>query len=363
MCDEISTKKGLFAGIPIMVFDRPYMVWDEYPSRVNRDAIRAVSPEYFDYLVSLHVTELVQDSLTPRAAVAIRIAYAHALETVFALLFAGLQAPEAVYAWLHKYRTNDLTQLANAVNSGADFHHVWSKSIRSWEDVVAIVLKRMPQPRATAGDSSVTKEKVLAWFAGALKQLALEFVSQEFRDEYNDAKHGLRLSAGGFQLSMRAEANAAGETGNFECLVDERFGSTVYRVESIPEARHHLRVVQQSRNWRPSADIKKLQIASAWLRCLRSWLLAEFGEDGSNIKWDWFSEESAYCEPWLDKPSIPSMTWKFGSFKVTNPISEKEIIGRFEERKLSRSGLNVNRETKASQGYEGNKRNETKSKE
>jgi hypothetical protein len=302
----------------------------------NLSAVNAISPEYFEYLVELHAGSLSEDAISTRAAIAVRSAYAHALETVFAVTFAGLQAPEAIYAWLHRYRTEDVVALVRRIHEGVEFHHAWLTEISSWNDVTHLVLSKMPNELVSSDGIHVRKDDVADNYAHTLNWFATDMLSDSFRDEYNDAKHGLRLLAGGFTLAFSEEDDEGKAAGALHTLCHEKFGTSAYRVEQLPAARHHLQVVQHSRNWRPKSDIQKLHLATCWLTCVKSWLRVALGETDPPPKWDWIADPESYQAPWKDAPAVPHLTWRVGKFDLKSPMTREEIVAIFEEKKRRR---------------------------
>jgi hypothetical protein len=345
--EDEHTEKLVFRCIPFMVNDSPYCAWEATQAGTSLAAVNGISPEYFEYLVELYAPSVEADSIPTHAAVALRTAYAHALETLFAVMFAGLQAPEAIYAWLHRYRTEELVALVQRVSSGEEFHHSWLVKLNSWKDVVGLVLSRMPVELMSQSGTRLTREEVIEGFSCTLSHFARDMVSQSFRDEYNDAKHGMRLLAGGFSLAFSKEDSSGVPSDEVHVLCVERCGSSAYKVEQIPGAKHHLRVVQHSRNWRPVADIQKLHLATCWLACVKSWLRVALGAEDPPAKWNWIANKSEYEEPWRTGPAIPEMTWTLGTVEPNNPMSKEEIIAVFESKKQRRAELAASSATKS----------------
>ena len=75
------------------VSDVPYCVWDPELRRTNLEFIEEIDPAYYEYIAGINKEALQDDDGAQYAAMAIRIAYFHGLETLFALLCACAQAP------------------------------------------------------------------------------------------------------------------------------------------------------------------------------------------------------------------------------------------------------------------------------
>src|ERR1041385_6978782 len=89
------TTKGRFFAVG----KKPFVVW-AYDA-INDDFLRGIDTKYFQYLADTHSANLTgEHRLT--AAIALRTAYHHGLETLFMLIFATLQAPHCVVGWILK---------------------------------------------------------------------------------------------------------------------------------------------------------------------------------------------------------------------------------------------------------------------
>jgi hypothetical protein len=86
-------------GIPFVVDETPYICWDPDLQRKNLEFLRGIDSKYFQYVVESNIEHLEGDD-KHRAALAIRLAYSQALETLFALLGALVQAPTCPLGWM-----------------------------------------------------------------------------------------------------------------------------------------------------------------------------------------------------------------------------------------------------------------------
>lgn len=86
---------------PFAVRNQTYCVWDHDLSQRNDSFLRSLDGQYFRYQVEIHAPQLNGEN-AQRAAVALRAAYHHSLETLFSLLGALTQAPSCVAGWLPK---------------------------------------------------------------------------------------------------------------------------------------------------------------------------------------------------------------------------------------------------------------------
>ena len=75
-----------------MVNREPYCLWDTDLIGRSREFLKGLDPEFFEYSLNVHLEARDQQ----RASVALRLALHHALETLFSLLGAYIQAPDLV---------------------------------------------------------------------------------------------------------------------------------------------------------------------------------------------------------------------------------------------------------------------------
>ncbi|MGH3144953.1 MAG: hypothetical protein ACRDTR_04035, partial [Rubrobacter sp.] len=101
---------------PFAVNEKARCYWDTDLQGKNAEFIRGIDPRYFRYLATTHGQNLDgSPEERAHAAMAVRSAYHHGVETLLALLFAGLQAPDCVVGWMQEYAMGDLRELADSV--------------------------------------------------------------------------------------------------------------------------------------------------------------------------------------------------------------------------------------------------------
>src|SRR5262245_9256958 len=133
---------------------RPWCVWEWDLRDRNLRFLERIDPDYFDYVIDLHAEQL-DGSNAMRAAVAIRVAYHHALETLFTLLCATLQAPDCVVAWMPKCKTEQLRSLVKAISCESRVPNKLRLDVVSWRTLAAIVFNAShpdPEERRKNGE-------------------------------------------------------------------------------------------------------------------------------------------------------------------------------------------------------------------
>src|SRR3989304_3703054 len=100
------------------VDETPWCAWEWDLKKQNLAFIEGVDPTYFEFLARVYVN-LPDSDQEHKAALALRTAYSHGIETFFALLFAAIQAPDCVIGWVHKYEIHHLKEPSRKSKSEA----------------------------------------------------------------------------------------------------------------------------------------------------------------------------------------------------------------------------------------------------
>jgi hypothetical protein len=181
--------------------DRPLCVWDADLERNNLNFLKGVNPEWFIDSVAHHLEGVELETiheLDQSAALSVRIAYHHALETFFAMLFAAVQAPYCVPAWLDLYDVKDLCSIITRINYQDLVLNAWEQPRPSWEDLAGTFNSSW---REKEGGPDTITATARAW-----NLLAHELCDESNRAEYNYVKHGFRARSGGFILRAGVES-------------------------------------------------------------------------------------------------------------------------------------------------------------
>jgi hypothetical protein len=75
------------AGIQYNKFainETPYCIWDWDIRKLNLDFLETIDPHYFEHIANIH-GQFLEDGEKQYAATALRVAYSHGLESLFAL--------------------------------------------------------------------------------------------------------------------------------------------------------------------------------------------------------------------------------------------------------------------------------------
>ncbi|NOG53489.1 MAG: hypothetical protein HND57_04050 [Planctomycetes bacterium] len=254
----MSTQQTKAPHYCFLVVDTPYCVHGWNLADQAKNYLARIDAEYFSFIATLLDPEITTDR-SRYASIAVRVSYYQCLEALFALLGALLQAPSYPLGWLQLYRNADLLALVASISNGKHILNRVGLEKSSWENVSAYV----------HADLSNAPDGLVDAFSLLWRRLAAEYVSKDFRAEYNSIKHGYRLGAGGFTFSFGPETvpgvPAAAE--DMRILGGSAHGSTFYTVDTfdgkLPSPRRpHVALRQVSLNWSAEATVLKLQLAS-----------------------------------------------------------------------------------------------------
>ena len=295
----------------------------------NLRFVDSLNPEYFGYLADTLAPDLDSDHKL-LAGSAIRAAYGLGLETMFSVLFAALQAPGCIAGWLHKYKPEALRDLARRASAGVPYLNYPLLTGHSFDDIA----KMMHSPL-----NLEDKEKQAALtkgFALSLRRLASDFVDEKRIAEYNDLKHGLRVSSGGFFLSVGTEHEygVPPPAEEMKGMGGSVWGTRSFSVESLGGKRQkHFWLREQHLNWLPVNHLHGLHIIAWNLQNVLAWLQIYLGREGA--KFTYPADPTAYEAPWALSSGV-------NSFNVDHPvpleairdISDEEILAAYQRPEL-----------------------------
>jgi hypothetical protein len=287
--------------ISFKVYDRPYCLWGVDLPQSNLRAIDNIDSEHFDFLAHLYYEQL-QSEHKQNAALAIRMAYGHAVETLFSLICATLQAPFCSYAWMLKYRPGDVPKMIGEIRNH-NFHlylnPVYNIKISSWKDFSMMI-------HLVKGKKE--NENMAIKFGEFWQKLSFEFLDENFRNEYNSIKHGCRVKSGGFSIAIGKEdiPGVAAPKEKMKSLGGSEFGSSFFLAQevkgSIVGRDPNLKTSQLSLNWNAENNIHALTLISMSIHNIKSFLKHLNRVEEVTFL---FPEELKYFEmPWGKKPDV-----------------------------------------------------------
>lgn len=295
-----------------VVNQEPYCIWEvDLPGR-NIEFLDRIDTEYFDYLLKVHAEAKDEK----RASIALRTALHHAMETMFSLLGAYIQAPDCVYAWIAKCSNKDLRELVEEVGSSRnDLFTKLNIDRVSWGSVADSVFSfYLPETEKNRKTSQL--------FASLWNRLAHEYTNNNHVDEYNSIKHGFRIHSGGFALAVgqEHEYGVSPPSEEMKLVGKSKFGTTFFRIESIGvgKGNRSLRSRRISLNWKIEKTIFLLKLVSMSVTNITSALKIANGVQPGKCKFLRPKEDSDFEKPWSYSPGVTSFNMDFD-------ISEDQI--------------------------------------
>jgi hypothetical protein len=321
--------------IPFKVYDRTYCLWGvDLPQR-NLEAIDNIDSDHFDFLAHLYYEKL-QSEHKQNVALAIRMAYGHAVETLFSLICATLQAPFCFYAWMLKYRPSDVPKMISEIGN-YNFHlHLspdYNVKISSWKDFSAMI--HLIQEKKE-------NENIAIKFGEFWQKLSFDFLDEKFRNEYNSIKHGCRVKSGGFYLAIGKEETpgVAVSKEKMKSLGGSEFGSSFFLAEEIKgieiKGDPNFKTRKLSVNWNAENNAHALTLISLSIHNIKSFLKhLNHVEEVTFL----FPEELKYFEmPWKKISGVLnwSLDLNVDDTKIVKK-SRKETEAIFEKIKSNKS--------------------------
>ncbi|MBI5428643.1 MAG: hypothetical protein HZA02_10270 [Nitrospinae bacterium] len=321
-----------------LVDDDPHCVWEWDIKEKNLEFLEQIDPDYFVYLACAHFENLKGEN-GKRAALALRTGYLHGLETLFALLCATLQAPDCVVGWMQKYRPHQVRSMIKKIVSGPG-------TIFNKLGMTKVSLEKLSEQIHIY--SNVDKERAketTCLFANLWVLFSSEFLEDTGVNEYNSIQHGLRVRSGGFWLSydMEKEYGVSPPPENMRSMGGSDYGSTFFATEKIkgnpnPNDRVHFRVRRNSVNWDPESLAHALNLISASIGNIISFLKIINGIEPGKVKFTRPQESAYFNKPWDNDIGVlsTSMNMEIPSEKVKF-FNKKDIV-----EKLGKSNLKTN---------------------
>ncbi len=275
-----------------VVNKEPYCIWELDVAERNREFLSGIDPEYFSYLADIHLN--ADDE--KRAALALRSAFHHALETLFSLIGAYVQAPDCAYAWVEKCRNKELREFVADVSSHRN--SLFTKlniDNMTWREISRSVFSGyLP--------NTEKNERTVNLFAELWCKLAGEFLNDAHIDEYNSIKHGFRVRSGGFSLAigLEHEYGVSPPEDEMKCLGYSEHGTTIIKLEKIGsnKGERSYRSKRHSLNWRIEKTALLLQLASMSINNITSALKISNGIEASICKFTRPLEDDDFATPW-----------------------------------------------------------------
>jgi len=312
--------------LPFYVGNRPMACWGEDLRSENLRFLRTVDGAYYEHVAEAHAPYL-DGSSRLEAAAAIRIAYSQGLETLFALLLAGMQAPLCVAGWMQNYRTVELKRLVRDVSSGTPPWVRHQFLPLTWESAAGHFLGLADWE----GDGN---DWIPPGFGRLWANFASDFVDEDATLEYNAMKHGSRPRLGGFELLMGIQ-EGPGIPAPIEDAVSmggSEFGSSYYKQEYVGRQKLHFTLGHSSRNWSPVNLGHGLLLIAYSIQNVASFLRLANGDESAGCDFSAPLDVDSFDLPWTDPVGAQKLTFsRRPDFRSENLPSKIELVSQIEE--------------------------------
>lgn len=307
------------------VDEKAFCMWEWDLHERNLAFINNIDPAYFEYVANTHRDAMKIDEQRQHAALSLRTAYSHGLETFFALLFATIQAPDCVIGWLHKYDIGDLRSLIEKVNKWQPIHSKLKIKPITWDVISNTVHESLSL------EDKAKEEQIKVRYAREWGRLAADLSDVKMGLEYNSIKHGFRVKSGGFRLAVGLAGESGAAPEKMHLLGDSEFGSSFFIPEKIDTANKlNFRAKRHSINWKPEKLFYDLFFISASIKNVIAYLNVLNGVDAANVQFCWLNEETyAYLRE--SRKPTPGMT----STGFDHIITEEDIASFSKDQILS----------------------------
>jgi hypothetical protein len=304
------------------VLEEPCRVVEYELADKNSRFLRSIDSGYFEYVAEVHGQQLETDH-RQRAAIALRTAYHHGIETLFTLLGAFVQAPMAVPAWMPRCGTSQLRDLVERFKVGRSLLTPTGKRQLLFRHLAADV-------HAGVWDEDPERPKVIAGFERIWSRYANDLLDVLQQDEYNSIKHGFRVHAGGFvlRIGLEPEYGVPAPPEAMQTVGASEFGASFYTLETREGERAkrsaiEVRLADKSLNWRVEHLLHSLPLIAMSINNVVSKLRLWSGEEANSLKVQRPADLSAFDEPWRYRTGAFS-----SSFNVQIPWDEIEAPTR-----------------------------------
>ncbi len=314
----------------LVVNEEPYCIWEIDIAERNSEFLDGIDVKYFDYLLNAYLDS--EDE--KRAAIALRATLHHAMETMFSLLGAYIQAPDCAYAWIAKCSNNNLRQLVKNIGSYPNtlFTKLNIEQV-SWESIS----KKVFQCYKPDSDKNAQTAKL---FALLWQRLSHELSDANHVNEYNSIKHGFRVRSGGFSLAvgLEHEYGVAPPAEEMKMIGSSEHGSSFFRIEPVGTSKRNrsIRSKRTSINWKVEKVILLIQLVSMSINNIVSALKIANGKTAETCKFLRPEEDDFFDKPWSYGTGVISCNIDFViSEDDVFSTTRKELLERLNEHKKS----------------------------
>lgn len=299
------------------VDETPFCLWDWRLGHKNLEFLDQIDADYYRFQAEAF-GELLESANGKRAAISLRIAYHHGLETLFSLLCATAQAPHAVIGWLLRCRPGDLRAVVGKIQRQENLTNLFTSDSISWSTLSEII-------NNFGGLGAERQDELRRDFASLWQRFAADLLSEDNRIEYNAMKHGMRVSQGGFSLWVGLEPSfgVAPPPEEMKPVGSSKYGTSVFVAERIEDSKRgsspHFRLNRKSYNWLAESTVVALQLLSMSIQNIVGYLRVQNGAPPTSVKMTWPSDSDAFSLPWQKVPGVLT-------FSMNETVAEEHVV-------------------------------------
>ena len=313
-----------------VVNKEPYCIWEVDVGERNRGFLNGIDPGYFSYLVEINLNSDDEK----RAAIALRAAFHHALETLFSLIGAYVQAPDCAYAWIAKCSNNQLRKFVDNVSKGGSALFTKFNIDNVTLDEISRCVFASYYPVTEKNKRSVSL------FSELWCRLAYEFLNDAHVDEYNSIKHGFRVRSGGFSLAfgLENEYGVSPPPDEMKWMGRSEHGTTIIKLEAISSSKgeRSYRSKQHSLNWSVEKTALLLQLVAMSINNVTSALRILNGAEDGNCKFMRPIKDDDFSAPWEYSTGVISSSISYVINHDESMTTSKEQLQKHVDRCMQR---------------------------
>jgi hypothetical protein len=308
------------------VNETPYCLWDSDFQKSNLDFINSIDPRYFEHIANLH-RQFLEGKEKQYAAVALRIAYSHGLESLFALLCATAQAPDCIVGWVLKYKNVELYEVIRKISERRPIYSKLHAKSVTW-DVIADLIFTYLRTGDDEKDLQIRNSFARLWV-----RFASDYLNVNYGCEYNSIKHGLRVKMGGsyFSLGVEDTPGVPAPPERMRIVGQSDFGSSFFIPDKLHDSRN-FSIRHHRLNWNPQCFFYALHLISFSITNVLGFLKISYGVPANEVQFSWPTEDSMYQEPW-NRSTGMTLNWNspITESDIT-PLSKEDIVSVYAER-------------------------------
>ena len=249
--------------------------WSNDHAKEQLSFLGRIDPRYFQYINDTNLNELNGPN-DNHAAMMLRANYSHALETLFALVMASAQAPHCPLGWMLCYSNPELNALVEVVSQYGTYDELLGTSGGGWEKIAELTTLHEIGTNHHELTSPATS---LLW-----KNMARDFLNAKLQLEYNNIKHGLRISPSNYYLAMGFEDSPGvpAPPERMRVMSRSKHGSTFVVPSRVKVGQFTFK--EQRVNWRPSEFVRRMPFLVASMLNLIAFLKIWNGSPAEEIK-------------------------------------------------------------------------------